>query len=791
MSSVISAITNVLAIVVSILLIPTVVVIALVQTAFGGSFEAHMSEALEFIFGLFGLNGEDVINTNVTDNRLMGDEYLNLMTQVALIHQDTQMGIIDIMKKHTMGLMARYNSIFDYAKNHYVDGLPTSNMTNALFPTDAAIASINAEYGVLSELSYKATRTPTKEEYMYHQLFDLYGYSNTTNKLTYLTYEYTLNYIDYNYLTNNYDAYMYREEIVTTDVTTEVTITITNIDATTDNRHTYTKVTTTVTSNIYGVSSSFTETNTDTVIPIGTEMDSYTTDTVYGTPVINQLFPEVISIVAFGPYAYHIAIWNEIGSSESHYWTYLVGSGDVDLDSRQLVSQLDMLPIIEIRHDLVNINANPTDPKYLQSKEMLSMIGMDIDAMVTSVNDNPNIADITDAFIYFGIDVSDTSPVISKMVYKIFEYILETASNNPPTGTLGTTNQYRITVQEGNYNSAVSWSNQTLNYITGSIGPVGTHQTEVAGSDLYLRYQATPTQYKEYRIYEIFTVSILARAGLNAAVTKTLLAGPVVIPLSYNLVNQFSPIEQMELFCKSLRLSVYSATVTHLDYYETADFAAGIQVIMIIVSIVLAVLSGGSALAIVGKILLGLAASYAIKKILESTLPDWLKILLVVATIALAAYGSGSMDAGELLSADQVTAAVTEYTSTFMVSSTTITPGTVFTGINVVSKIANYRINGMMEDLETSAEAFSKTLELKVKEIADKMESIESYVSTEFVQSLANMDMTQGYVEGYDMNMYKAVGMQYDHVFLSVSSVYENIYDYDKQFKIGIISMDV
>jgi len=797
MGSVLSVFTNIVAIVVAILTIPTLVVVALVQTAFGGSFEQHMSDALEFIFGLFGLTGADIINTNVTDNRMLGDDYTSLMTQVALIHQDTQMGIIDIMKQHTMGIMGRYNKFFDYGRDHYVDGLPTSNMTNAMFPTAAVIAHINSTYGVTCELSYKATHTPTKEEYMYHHLYDLYGFSATTNKLIYLTYEYTLDYIDYNYGTNYYDAHIYREESTTTDVTTEVTITITNIDATHDNRHTVTNVTTTVTSNITGVSSSTVTTTTDVVIPIGTETSSYNINTVYGPIVLSQYTPTVVSVIAFGPYAYHIAIWNSIGLTEPHYWTYKIGDGITALDERQSVSNLDMLPIIEIRHDLVNINSNLANPKYLQSKEMLSMIGVNIDDIVTAVNGNPAIADITDAFVYFGLDISDTSPAVSKMVYKTFEFIFETASTNPPAGTLGTVNQYRITVREGNYNSALSWSNQTLNYITGSIGPVGTYQNQVVGADLILRHQSTPSQYTEYHIYEIFTVAVLARAGMYAAVTKTFLAGPVTLPLSYNLVNQFSPIEQMELFCKSLRLSVYSATVTHLEYYETADFALAMQIIVYTVAIVIQVLTcmGGPAGCTVGRflttLLIALATSYIIKKILESTLPTWLKILLVLATIALGAYGSSSIDAGEFLSAEQVTKAVTDYATTFMASATTITPGTVLTGMNMISKMANYRINGLMEDLEDSAEAFSKTLELKVKEISDKMESIQNYVSTEFVTGLANMDMTQGYVEGYDMNMYKAVSMQYDHVYLSVGSVYENIYDYDRKFKIGIISMDV
>lgn len=790
MGNVVNTILNTLAILVSSVLIGTLVLIALVQTAFGGSFEEHMKQQLEFIFSLFGLNGEDIINTSVSDVRLLDDQHLGLMTEIALIHQDTQMGIIDIMKQQTMGIMGRFNRYFDYGKNTYVDGLPDSNLQATVFPRTAVIDYINTAYGVTCELSYTSTRTPTKEEYVYASLYDLYQYNASQNKMNYLGDIYSIDYIDYNYLTNEYDIAIYIEELVTTDITTEITITITNIDATTDNKHTYTKVTTTVTSSITGVSSSFTETNTDEVIPIGSAVDSYSNDTVYGTPVVNHLSPTIISLPAFGPYAYLIAIWHEIGFTDSYYWVYKLGSGVPALDARQKVSNLDMLPIIEIRHDLVNINSDPTSTKYLQSKEILSIVGGDIDALVDAVNSNPDIANITDAFVYFGLDLSDTSPTVAKMVYKVFEYILETASDNPPGEEIGTMNQYRITVTEGVYNSALAWSNQTLTIKTGIIGPVGTYQSQVSGANLFLRYQATPTQYREYCIYEIFTISILARGGLQAAVTKTLLAGPCIMPLSYNLVNQFSPLEQMEIFAKSLRLSTYSAEVIHLEFYETKEFGIALQIVSFAIIVILAILSGGTALAIAGKILVGLAVSYAIKEILESSLPAWLKILLVIVAVAIGAYGTASIDQGALLTADQVTSAVTNYVDNLLTSASEISADTVMTGAGFVMKAVDYRINDMSQKLQLSQDVWRSDFQERMEEVQQKQESLADYVSTEFVSKLTKLEDIKPTVQTFSVDHYKAIKMQSDHVNLCVSLVYDNIYNYDTYFKTELVSIE-
>ena len=55
MSSVVNAIQNIAAVVVTILSLPTIVVSALIISAFtGASFEETMANSIEFIFGLFG-----------------------------------------------------------------------------------------------------------------------------------------------------------------------------------------------------------------------------------------------------------------------------------------------------------------------------------------------------------------------------------------------------------------------------------------------------------------------------------------------------------------------------------------------------------------------------------------------------------------------------------------------------------------------------------------------------------------------------------------------------------------
>jgi hypothetical protein len=769
MSSVINAIQNTLAIVVSILLLPTIVVTALVETAFGGSFEQHMSKLLEQVFGFFGLKGEDIISTSVSDNRLMGDDYTNIITKIALIHEDTQDNIIDIMQANILKVRMRFNQYFDYGKTTYYNGLPSSNITTDVFPESAVIGVINTQYGVSCELSLKLIDTPTKDQWVAYKLKDLYNYNVTTNHMTYLTYDYVIDYSEYNYTTNNYDVHIYRQNFVTDTVTTTTTVSVIAIDNINETKRTVVDISISGTKSITGTYTSSSSTTTDVIVPKGSTTAS--TNTVITNPPVymEKYSPSVVSVISYDTVKYFIAAWNIIGSSDSNYWVYKIGSGNTLLDATLATTNLDMLPIITIRNNSVNINASPTSEIYLQSKEMMNAIGIDIDSITTAVMDNPDSVNVQDAFVYFGIDVSDTSQTVAKYLFKVFDYIFS-QSGAPVVNTSysdsDTPNQFKITVSEGAYNAAMGWSFQTKNTIAGTIGAIGTYSNQISGADLIIRGQITESHYIEYRIVQLSVVSIINRAGLYAAVTKTLLSGPVVMPMSYNLVDQFSSMEQLELFSKGLRLSTYAAEITHLAYYQTEGFMLTIKIIVISIAIALTIATapeGGSGgkvwLIFAAKMLAVFAVTYIVKEVLmQMTDNVLLKMAIGLIAVGIASsFGFVNVEGVVFSTADVVTTSVTQWTE------------------------------HKMEVLNSAIEDFSVKTETAFKEIEDAMRSIMDNLDTTFVAMVARIEPVEAFIKGPSLTFYQAIQLQYDHVDVCIRLPYEQAFDYSRYYRIGVV----
>lgn len=779
MSAVVDAIVDVFEAVVTITLTITLIgpVLALVSEDFKDWYLDELGE----IFSLFGIEDEDVVETQVLDQRLMDDEAVkNLLTKVALDHQDTQRSIIDLLSTYTARTRGSMNSYFDYGKNTYVYGLPDTNIRASSVPTEATINQIKLETGEPAVyLDTKYVRVPTKEEYVYHQLDSLYGYRPYTNKMTYLGFQYTLKFIDYNYDTNNYDCTVYRAGIERT----ETTITITPVDATNDNKHTYVKISIILAEETIIIS----ETNTDVLIPKNSEVDSYTVvnaNTEYGTTVV--------SLVAFSPVVHIVVRWYAVDNSQWRSWTYELGSGVAALDNAQrYLGNLDMLPIVELRNNRVNVADNTTTELYAQSRDMLELIGVDIHTLTDSLMENPDIGNVEDAYIYFGVDLKDTSPTIAKMMYSSIEFFYYDSSLQSNAGA------YKITIQEGKFNQTIMWKEQTRTTVAGVLGPVNTYQMTTSGNTLIVRKQETLTQYIEYQMVDIGATTFIRRGAYWGITQKTLLSDTVRFPVSFFQMDQLTPIEQLEVFGKTLRLQTYAISVTHLEWYETSAFMNLIKIVVYVIAAVLFVLSlpaGGSGakawLIFAGKMLIMYGASLAIQKIMESSAPMWLKAVLSLLVMAAAAYGAGSLDAGHFLTPAEISKSVIEWASTVGASSTK-TIGAVGSTLSFGSSLVQAKLAEDAAQLNQEMAYFRGIIETKVKDLTDAQGRLEDYLDTEFVASLAAKGEVTGFLESFDYARYRAGPILYDQVFLSVGGSYDTVYNYyDRMLKVGVASFE-
>ena len=101
----------------------------------------------------------------------------------------------------------------------------------------------------------------------------------------------------------------------------------------------------------------------------------------------------------------------------------------------------------------------------------------------------------------------------------------------------------------------------------------------------------------------------------------------------------------------------------------------------------------------------------------------------------------------------------------------------------------SYTTERGMERLQNEMATFETTAEKKFKELEEAFKSFNSYMDMGFITKIATTDVPSGYIEGVDMNIYRAIGMQKDHVRLCVTDTYERIYDYSKYFKVGVVGM--
>ena len=286
----------------------------------------------------------------------------------------------------------------------------------------------------------------------------------------------------------------------------------------------------------------------------------------------------------------------------------------------------------------------------------------------------------------------------------------------------------------------------------GVIGSVGTYyNTTEYGTDAVVRKQETPEQYVEYRMHNIGMTTLVKRDGLYGIVGRSPTNGPLIVPLSRHFIDQLTPIEQLKLFRKSLRLSIYSASITHLDWYETPAFLNLLKIVITVIGIVLAIASfyaGGQAgtawYVTAGKMLLWIGASMAFVKLLSYIDNPWLKALLIVVA-AIVLYQTGTVtdpNALGFMTADALTTAVTQFTEM------------------------------KMEELQGQMSEYYES----VKEVLEKLKD-----TTE------NLDTSTGYVEGPDLTYYKAIDMQHNWDLVKGGIAYKNAFDYDHFYRLGIV----
>jgi len=779
----------------------------------------------EFIVGLFGIEDEDVISTQVLTQRVVQDDVKmsDLMTKIALEEQQAPVGIIDRLQAYSEITRKRYSGYFTYGDETFLDGLPEGNLRALAINEGVIKTTIDNIYGIDATLISTELGVVDKEAYVGFHLQESYGYTPYNNVLPYGGVDWSVSNIDYNYTTDVYDVYIRRQEDQTTTTTTTTTISVTDnvqgatalsksaeaattyveltIDGSThtidvsegawayslagyvDGSYLYTVVeydvsgvvvTTyddTVLVNNYEVKRTLVEERVVVVGSIQGEFSNVVTvlsdtseDVLVGTTV--ESVEDVVSVVdevdvtfatdilqvnSYEPVRYYKVVYYTVDAGEWLYWVYKAGAGtypDVD-NTSEYTKDLDMLPVITVRNSTISINEDKQSARYIQSKKMLNFLGIEIDSFTEGIEESPNIDTIEDTFIHFGLLPTDNSKVVSKVLFKTFDYVFYDSGLNQE-------GKYVTTMTEGSYNAAMSWSSQTRVVVDGIIGSRGHYEHAIVGKNLVMKWQAAEEQYVVLTITNLSSVTFIDRQGLVGCASKDVDRDGFYVPLSYFFVTQLSPLEQYELYNRSLLLSNYAADVQHLEWYETDGFMSFLQIIAVIITIVsfgsMAWVNGvGFTAAAVTQaavnVAIGLAVSIGatmlLKLVMESTDSEFVRILAAVVYIVGMSYGAGMAMPTD---ASMLVQGVTMFATVVATASTAVSINT----------------NIEMAKLQEEMGIFNTKLEQREEELDKAQEALDVGLSVEEITGIVSLELEPAYLYGVDAMMHRAVGMQYE-----------------------------
>lgn len=687
--------------------------------------------ALAPVMSLFGITEEDIISVQVIDQPLFStsDPRRDAFVNMAISKARNDSSTIENFIKFIFPFDLNANSYYRVGANgSYYNLLPDATISSIRVPllvkdyiaSEFNVSTVNILDGKVKGLE--------KEEWVYYLLARDYGYRVLTN--TYTTSEIL------------YD--MGNPETVT------YTWTVNNIDYQYDE----------FAGDSYVVYSSRTEDNV-----------------TYNTS---------ITLPAFNLTLYYMVKWYTIDPANYNYWCYDIGSGEYaaldQVENSKVSTTTTMLPVVELRNNFTTIT--PDDGEvYKDTRFILSKVGLSLPTMLDSLEANPDIADIESAYIYFGLDMKDTSEVGAKYIFHTFKSLIDQQTltddqlatyYTSETSSYGNNTFY---MTEGNYNTTMIWKEQYYYKKLGSLKSKGTYWSEVneLDSSITLRYQKTLVQYDEIVIKGIAGTTIIKAGGMAKTTVSTLgTDSTLIMPLSLETLRTLDVIDMLELYTKTLRMAIYAAEITHLEWYQTEAFFDLIGVAVKIIGIVLFILtlpaggSGGTAWIAFAETLLYVAAiTIAAKYLIEYTDNPYLKAAIAVAASITASYVAGGFKFPDL--------SFTNAQSMLMV-------------VNGFSTAVSTYTNAKMEDLQKSMKEFSDIFTNAMTELEEKMHKFEKLLSTEEVVQLTAITATPGYIQGYDAKMYIALGgPQYNYSALCGTQKLNSLYDYDLAFKVGML----
>lgn len=407
-------------------------------------------------------------------------------------------------------------------------------------------------------------------------------------------------------------------------------------------------------------------------------------------------------------------------------------------------TDIEAYPITMLRNYYFDINEYNVDSKYGRDRpaaitkkrydstvEVLNAIGMDPKTLIEAYSKNENIEKLQDCYFLVGVSPSNTSTIVSKVLFEMFDYICDRMTFIPSLSV------FSAAYKEQAYNASIMWEPITPYFTEEVIGSIGTYKHTVNGNDIHVKKQITATETKTVFIKNLSGFTIvnwgISKGGKNFEGNNENL----VIPLPVAVVERLTLMDKTQLLGNSAYLIFYSFQHQHLEWYQTEEFANAMKIITIGIAVVVTIIvtvftfGTGTAAAVslssmlmsaLKAVAIGVGLSLALQFIANNVQDTRLKMALSIAATAVAIWAGGGFAAGQSMAT----------TATQLVQLCS-------TAINVYAQDMQQRIQKEMNKLKDEALDFQKRYEKRSKELSDQYQSMNSGLTAENMVGLIDM----------------------------------------------------
>ena len=319
---------------------------------------------------------------------------------------------------------------------------------------------------------------------------------------------------------------------------------------------------------------------------------------------------------------------NTVVTSEVLYFFYRIGRGKYpELDNlvHNQVMASPYFPSIPLRVDNKDYTTEEHQKTQLfkTSEKFLDKLGIDIHEIADNINDNDQIDEIDYAFIVFGVDIKTENWATKEYLWRFFKHLdgmsmyvkddfQQWENSGGPSNGSPKTNTLRIRhprYEKDRYNIELQWQYIETSVETGSVGKIGDIQI-VSGtgvtwnfrgtdmvldaSTLYVRKQITENSYEEMRVVGLVYENHVYNGHSVILTTQDAFDDPdengFIIPLNRAILQDMSLKHVTQLAYNCTHAVFNSYQVVKKRWYQRGWF----KVLMVIVAIVITVVTMGS-----------------------------------------------------------------------------------------------------------------------------------------------------------------------------------------------------